>query len=353
VGRASWRRHHAIHFPGPDETLSGGLHLSDQHVGTVSEVGVAPEDWRAVDNVTLSESYSSAARLEAPRAAAAYGERLPAPLDRAVIAVTSVLPGNWFGLRLAIALRRIVTMRMTGDGGFDVVRWGLRMRLHPRRNGCEKGALFTPQMYETPERRELAAEIDKSKAAGRPFVFIDIGANVGLFSLFVASRAGADARILAIEPEPENLRRLRFNVTSNPGIPIRVAAVALDEKPGRVAIETNLRDRGGTRTQPLDRHSEAGVVEVECLPLQDALDGEGIRSIDALKIDVEGAEDRVLVPFFRDAPESLWPGFILIEDSRGAWRTDLFALFAERGYAVAARTKQNVMLRRAAAGTGV
>jgi hypothetical protein len=57
------------------------------------------------------------------------------------------------------------------------------MRLHPRRNGCEKGALFTPQMYETGERKELFADIDKAKAASRPFIFIDIGANVGLFSL--------------------------------------------------------------------------------------------------------------------------------------------------------------------------
>ena len=40
--------------------------------------------------------------------------------------------------------------------------WGMRMRLHPRRNGCEKVALFTPQMYEIPERTELFAEIDRS-----------------------------------------------------------------------------------------------------------------------------------------------------------------------------------------------
>jgi hypothetical protein len=54
----------------------------------------------------------------------------------------------------------------------------------------------------------------------------------------------------------------------------------------------------------------------------------------------------VLVPFFQDAPEALWSGFILIEDSSGAWRLDLFSFLAGHGYAVAARTKQNVMLRR-------
>jgi FkbM family methyltransferase len=275
-----------------------------------------------------------------------YGARSPGLIDRAVIAMTSRLPNNWGGLRVAIGLRRIVTARMASDGSVDVERWGLRMRLHPRDNGCEKGALFTPQMYEVPERMELAAEIDKAVAAGRTFVFVDVGANVGLFSLYVASYAGAKAKILAIEPEPENVRRLRFNVTSNPGVPIRVIPLAVEARSGSVALETNRRDRGGTRTRPINQCRQAGAVEVECLPLQDVLRREGVISIDALKIDVEGAEDRVLVPFFQDAARSLWPRFILIEDSRDSWRLDLFSVLLQCGYMVAAKTKQNTMLRR-------
>lgn len=50
------------------------------------------------------------------------------------------------------------------------------------------------------------------------------------------------------------------------------------------------------------------------------------------------------MPFFKGAPKSLWPRFILIEDSRESWRTDLFAELGARGYKIAARTKLNVML---------
>jgi hypothetical protein len=92
--------------------------------------------------------------------------------------------------------------------------------------------------------------------------------------------------------------------------------------------------------------SQPGAIEVECLPLQEVLRREGVLSIDALKIDVEGAEDRILVAFFRDAAESLWPRLILIEDSCDSWRIDLFAVLAQCGYAVTAKTKQNTMLRR-------
>src|SRR4029078_12507177 len=109
-----------------------------------------------------------------------------------------------------VELPLLVSKRLRVDPAFDVTRWGLRLRLHPLRNGCEKGLLFTPQFYEAGEREELARRI--AGVRGRPFWFVDIGGNVGFFSLFVAASAGSDAQILAIEPERENLRRLRFNI---------------------------------------------------------------------------------------------------------------------------------------------
>jgi hypothetical protein len=83
---------------------------------------------------------------------------------------------------------------------------------------------------------------------------------------------------------------------------------------------------------------------------------EGVKSIDALKIDVDHAEHRILMPFFRTGPASLWPRFILIEDDRDSWRTDLFSVLAERGYLVwqgqnrrAHRSKGEISRARASA----
>ncbi|HEY4775641.1 MAG TPA: FkbM family methyltransferase, partial [Xanthobacteraceae bacterium] len=245
--------------------------------------------------------------------------------------------------RLAILLRRVVTMRLA-KGALDVERWGLRVRLHPLDNGCEKNLLFTPQMFDPVERAALAAEI--ARVQNRPFVFIDIGANVGLYSLFVAARAGSNARILAVEPEPGNFARLGFNLAANPGLPITPLPLALGAAAGEVAIALNRRDRGGCRTRPLDG-SEAGVVtRVPCLPLLQLLHERGIAAIDAVKIDVEGAEDGVLAPFLREAPASMWPRLVVIEDSRHEWSIDLFAMLAARGYAKTARSRHNVVLRR-------
>src|SRR5258708_19665802 len=85
-----------------------------------------------------------------------FGALVPGSFDRAVIALTSRLPDNWLGLRLAIALRRLVTMRLAyPDGALDVIRWGVRLRLHPRHNGSQKNLFFPPHIYDPPERAPL------------------------------------------------------------------------------------------------------------------------------------------------------------------------------------------------------
>jgi FkbM family methyltransferase len=279
----------------------------------------------------------------------AFGAFAPGWLDRLVIGVTRRLPDNWLGLRLAILLRRAVTMRLTYPAGaLDVERWGLKMRLHPRDNGCEKNLLFTPQMYEPTELRELRAEIDKAKQRPVPFVFVDIGANVGLFSLFVTAQAGPDARILAVEPEPGNLRRLRFNVCANPNTPIKVFPIALSDEAGELAIELDHRDRGGSRTRKIAQsEASAGAVRVASQMLWHLLTSERVEAIDAMKIDVEGFEDVILDPFFRHAPRAMWPRLVIIEDCRDSWKVDLISIMQRSGYSIVSRSKLNLILRLA------
>src|SRR3984893_7725878 len=277
-----------------------------------------------------------------------FGALAPGWLDRTVMAMTKPLPDSWAGSRLAILLRRAVTMRLAyPDGALDVERWGLRMRLHPRDNGCEKNLLFTPRMYEPEELAELESDIARAKANARPFTFVDIGANVGLFSLFVASCAGQQARILAIEPEPGNLRRLEFNIRANPGVPITVIPKALSDEAGVVAVELDRRDRGGTRTKKIDQAGEStGTVRVPSQTLLDVLAGEGSAASDALKIDVEGLEDVILAPFFRDTPPQLRPRLVIVEDSGPRWEVDLMSVMRGCGYELVALSRhQKLMLR--------
>jgi FkbM family methyltransferase len=274
-----------------------------------------------------------------------FGTRAPGALDRAVLAATRAMPNSWLGLRLAILFRRGITLRI-GEGALDTELWGMRLRLYPRRNGCERNALFTPQMFDVVERDALAQAIDRRLAQGGRFTFVDIGANVGLYSLFVASRAGERARIVAFEPQPGILDRLRFNLAVNPAVKVELFPIALADREGAVDLLIDPDDSGGTRIDTGAATTRAEFVSVPCRPLLTVLGEAGIAAIDALKIDVEGVEDLVLGPFLRDAPAGLLPGMVLIEDTRGYWRTNVFALLEARGYTAFARSRHNVALRR-------
>ena len=191
----------------------------------------------------------------------------PGALDRLALSLTRAMPNNWLGLRLAILFRRIVTSRL-GRGALDTELWGLRLRLYALGNGCEKNALFTPQMFDVMERGMFWRT--RSDARREGFTFVDIGANVGLYSLFVASRA-ANARILAIEPQPGILDRLRFNLAANPGVKVDVLPIALADRDGTVELVLDTSDSGGThienRDAPRSRRERVGAVQAVDLGL--------------------------------------------------------------------------------------
>ena len=271
--------------------------------------------------------------------ASPWGTHLPDAYERAVLALTCAMPDNWAGQRLAILFRRLIVGRI-GEGCRDIMLWGMRLRLYPRRNGCEKNALFTPQMFDTMERRVLAEAV---KVKHGRFTFVDIGANVGLYSLYLASCG--DVRTLAIEPQPGIIERLRFHLAANPAANVELRPVALSDREGEVTLVLNDDDSGGTHIDKPGLDQNGKRISVPSRPLLALLTESGITSIDALKIDVEGAEDIVLAPFLRDAPAALLPRLILIEDTRGFWSTDVFALLAGRGYTEMERSRQNVALR--------
>src|SRR5947209_546201 len=237
--------------------------------------------------------------------ASPWGTHLPSGYERAVLALTRAMPENWFGQRLAILFRRLAMSRI-GEGCRDTVLWGMRLRLYPRRNGCEKNALFTPQMFDTMERRVLG---DAVRRKGGTFTFVDIGANVGLYSLYLASCG--DVRTLAIEPQPGILERLRFHLSCNPSAKVDVRPVALSDREGEAVLILNDSDSGGTHIDKPGLDRNGARINVPCKPLLAVLSEAGITTIDALKIDVEGAEDIVLVPFLRDVPQSLLPRLVL------------------------------------------
>ncbi len=149
---------------------------------------------------------------------------------------------------------------------------------------------------------EVSAAVHEELAEGATFV--DIGANIGWFSLLAASLVGPTGRVIAIEPNPRNVALLRQSAKDNGFENIEVVAVALSERPGAAALETDGSNGrlilvDGPPTQAV----EASFV-VATYPLDTVLNEVGAGRVDAIKIDVEGAEPLVLRGATRTISES-------------------------------------------------
>lgn len=270
-----------------------------------------------------------------------FGAYAPQGAMARVIAWTRAASDSFLGRKIAFALRRFGLRSLKGQP-VDVESLGARMRLYPDGNVCEKRVLFTPQYFDAKERELLAARI------GEGFCFIDVGANIGAYSLFVAAKAGPRARILAVEPQPEIFARLTYNIGQNPFGTVKAIACALADKSGELTLFLDPANKGESSVRIL-RSSSATSVRVPATTLLALVQGEGYERIDAIKLDVEGAEDLILEPFLRDAPEALWPGFIIVEDSRTRWQSDLAGLLVAKGYRLVAQTRLNLVYERGAA----
>ena len=142
-----------------------------------------------------------------------------------------------------------------------------------------------------------------------PYVFLDVGANVGLYSL-IAAQSGRASRVVGFEPDPSSAELFRRNVAAN-RLDVEVVQAAVSSTPGSATLFVPIGHSG---------RSSLSQVEAEAVPMiVPVLAGEDLAEVlwrgsvarDVLiKIDVEGHEHQVLQTL------SAWNGF---RDVRAVW----------------------------------
>lgn len=255
-----------------------------------------------------------------------------------LVAITRRMPNSWAGKRLAFAIRRIALIFVDSDM-IEIKTFGVDMALCPRGNVAEKRLLFTPQYFDVIERNYLLSAIKDN------FVFFDVGANIGGYSLFVASYSNPNSVIVAIEPQPGVKDRLRANCERNNLKQIRLIDSAVSDLPGTMPFYIHEKNAGESGLQFNEQpYKKSILVKVE--PLLDIARNIGVQHIDALKIDVEGSEEPILTAFFNTAPESLFPHLLIIENGLDRWKTDLVSFICKYRYRVIEKTRLNLIMRR-------
>jgi FkbM family methyltransferase len=168
--------------------------------------------------------------------------------------------------------------------------------------------------------------------------FVDVGANMGLYTLFAARRVGVSGCVLAIEPSSREMGTLKGNVAINALNNVRVRQVALSDRASEVELLVARTQNSGHNTlgafgynTPLD-HRE----KTRTQSLDEIVQAEGIPKIDVIKVDIEGAELSALRgavnTLRRDHPLLLLELADRLLRHQNATSADLLSLLAQLGY---------------------
>ena len=220
----------------------------------------------------------------------------------------------------------------------EVSVFGNKMLLNPndRISNC---LIFTPQWYDFKERKLIRKILNEGDYA------IDIGANVGAYSLMFANFVGTIGKVIAIEAEEKNAKRLTHNIFINNINCIDVRNIGVSDRKETLVLMLN--NDGNAGAHSFYKQSDPSSTlrqEILCQPLSEIIDI--TKKAKLMKLDVEGFEWRVLFQFFKDVPNFLWPDFILLEDDPRHREDDAVSLVVGHGYHIINRFDYNVFLAR-------
>ena len=168
--------------------------------------------------------------------------------------------------------------------------------------------------------------------------FVDVGANIGYFTLLASRLVGERGTVVAIEASPTTSESLKSNIRLNLAHNVRVIQAAVTNRRGSIPLYAGPKDnRGAASLRPQDgRPLEAAV---EAIPLTEMLSEEEWSRARLIKIDVEGTEAEVLKSILAN-PSLLRADAEIVVEMTPAWLSGigesadgLIAAFEELGFA--------------------
>ena len=146
---------------------------------------------------------------------------------------------------------------------------------------------------------------------------LDLGANIGVFTMVAARAVGPAGLVIAVEPDPRNLRYLEANIARQGFTNVEIVKAAVAAQAGIARFHSAMVATNSTLYPELLREDEATTTfDVATITVDDLLAG---RSVDVIKMDIEGAEWATLDGMARTIDAN--PGSVLfIEYEEGTLR---------------------------------
>lgn len=166
-------------------------------------------------------------------------------------------------------------------------------------------------------------------------VVVDVGANVGWYTLLAAKCVGPNGRVLAVEASPSIAARLRENLAMNPEFAPRVTVVncAAGDRDGTVPVYLADEENSG-KTSLHGADGATAECTVPMKPLAAILAGVELHRVRVIKIDVEGAEPQVIAGLMPVTDKLSAGTAILVETAEGC-RAAVTADLTAAGFNVA------------------
>jgi FkbM family methyltransferase len=134
-----------------------------------------------------------------------------------------------------------------------------------------------------------AEEVDALQSVLRPGdVFVDVGANIGFFVPIASKAVGQTGRVVAIEPTPAHLDLMRRTIRANQLANVTVIPAAVGDHEGQITLYQSAVNTGDNHTYP--RPGDADGLTVPLVTIDAALAQLGIKRVDVMMMDIQGAE---------------------------------------------------------------
>jgi len=210
------------------------------------------------------------------------------------------------------------------------LRPGVRMWLHL---DSQLARLIYCEDFEWQEQRFILKFLRQGD------VFVDIGANIGLFSLIAARRVGKSGHVYTFEPSSRTFRRLQANIELNRLNNVSCYQLALSDSVAQLNLNVSLDgyDAWNSMAQPFEGNSFT-VEKVNAVTWNEFASPHGlVGRVVMMKIDVEGWESRVLLGgrewlSREDAPVLQVEFTEQAAESAGSSCSQLYCLLEELGY---------------------
>jgi FkbM family methyltransferase len=131
----------------------------------------------------------------------------------------------------------------------------------------------------------LETEIVKKEIKSGNIV-VDIGANIGYYTLIFANLVGKEGKVFAFEPSPDNFALLQKNIKINNYQNVKLEQIAVSNKSGKTKLYLTVNPADN---RIYDLHDNSNFVEVVTISLDDYFNKYNGK-IDFIKMDIQGAE---------------------------------------------------------------